>query len=295
VIRRELRMQRDVEQASEPRRQHRRHRTNRRRIERAVSDDAQAARPLRDQHAAVWKKCDAPRMIESLDRCYVDAHAAAGRQIPRSGAERVHRRWTAAACLLLTGSLRRRRGRRVLCCFNRRRRSGDDGNDTNHESFQRSLLFLNSSLLRSARSTSSCDQLSRSTELMKPCDPAASGSRLSTLRYARRTMSSAFARVIVVRSRNSGCSARISHLLFRPSVVDETAAILAKAAVVGIAMEHVCTRAVRCGRPRRREPSSVAAAVVTSIVAPVVLSIDAAVVAPVAGVAIARPKLDAQR
>src|SRR6266576_2022106 len=107
MIRRELRMQRDVEKASEPSRQHRRQRANRRRIERAVSDDAQAARPLRDEHAAVWKKGDAPWMIESLDRRHVDAHAAAGLQIPRSGAERVHRRWTAAACcLLLAGALR---------------------------------------------------------------------------------------------------------------------------------------------------------------------------------------------
>jgi hypothetical protein len=60
---------------------------------------------------------------------------------------------TAAACLLLTVPAAAP-GRRVLCCFNRRR-SGDDGNDTNHESFQRSPLFWNSSLLRSARSTPS--------------------------------------------------------------------------------------------------------------------------------------------
>jgi len=113
----------------------------------------------------------------------VDANAPAGRQIPGTGAERVHGRGTAAPRrLLLASALGRRGSWRVLSALNGRRRRSDDSNQTDDESLQRSLLFRYSSLLRSAFSTSSCDQFSRMTALMKPCDPAASGSRLSTLR-----------------------------------------------------------------------------------------------------------------
>ncbi len=123
-------MQRDVEQAAEPCGEHRRQRTDRRRIEHATTNHAQTAGPLGHEHAAVGHEHDAPGMIEPLDRRHVDADAAAGAEIPRTGAERVGRRGPAATTTAgwrLRLRLRRGARRLLLRGLNRHTPKRDDG------------------------------------------------------------------------------------------------------------------------------------------------------------------------
>ena len=137
TVRRELRMQRHVERAAKARCQHRRQWTEWCRVEHAIANDPQTARPFGDEHAAVGHERNAPRMIESLDRRHVDADAAARAQIPRPGAERVDRRRSAST---RSGWLRRRTRRRLLRGFNRRARGNGergDGGQCEEERLQR--------------------------------------------------------------------------------------------------------------------------------------------------------------
>ena len=62
----EPRMEREVHQAGEPGRLHLRQAGDRRRIEHAVADDAQASGALGDEDAAVGQKRHAPRLVEAL-------------------------------------------------------------------------------------------------------------------------------------------------------------------------------------------------------------------------------------
>ena len=121
-------MQRDVEQAAEASREHRRQRTDGCRIEYAIADHAQASRPFGDEHAAVGKERDSPGMIEVL-RVQGHVHDGCGPR-PRSHGP---------APSVLTGAGPRPPAARALawrrCCGRRRLlgRPGGPGDECDEE------------------------------------------------------------------------------------------------------------------------------------------------------------------
>jgi hypothetical protein len=107
----EARMQRDIEKAAQASGQHRRKRSDRCGVEHAVSNHAEPAGSLGDEHPAIGKKSNSPRMIQIL-RVQGDVNAAAsGSQIPWTCTERVHRRRTSSTPSRTLRWLLRRAGR----------------------------------------------------------------------------------------------------------------------------------------------------------------------------------------
>ena len=89
VILGEARVEHDVHQPRQPLRLHHRHAADRRRVEHAVLQQAQPARPLGDEHAAVGKPGEAPRVGEAAgDDRHLDLVLLRRVEHPRTVAER---------------------------------------------------------------------------------------------------------------------------------------------------------------------------------------------------------------